>query len=320
MSETGPENFSLNPLDHVRDLINSVVNEAKLPTQEALGYESTVGIYGGKLVTDPEGKMVYDTRGVASKIDQKGDAVLRTYDEHTVKNPSELLKKHPKWFLKFIFPGSKRYRGIKEEIAENAKRLGLEEYYGLHPWGIEIKKPEIFKSGRTLQDIYRADLINSTELSDIDRFTALAEAAKYIRNIHDQYGAIGEIVASDIIFRGEEGNKLARPILNIPDLVYNPKKITSETEKKATDVLDFLMEIGFEEFRRSKDWEETKKALKTIVENYGDEKVIQATKSLAKRGRLTLTSQHNQARLGVDKELTGELRKIVIEICEKSGK
>ena len=54
-----------------RDKIVSIVNESQMPTKD---YESTVGIFGGILKYDDEGKMVYDTTGIVSKIDRSGDA------------------------------------------------------------------------------------------------------------------------------------------------------------------------------------------------------------------------------------------------------
>lgn len=173
-----PQESEKGYFDKLRRAIQGEVNESRLPNTD---YESTVGVYGGKLVLDSEGKLVYDTRGLVSRVDRKGDSVLRTYDEHLVKEPWKLLKRHPRWFFRFLAPGPKRYRGRQEEIMENVKRLGLADYYGIHQNGIEIKKPEIYAKGVALQDIYRADLINSDKLKEIDRFEALAFAAQYIR-------------------------------------------------------------------------------------------------------------------------------------------
>jgi len=133
---------NINPLNKVRDTINAKVNESKLPTE---GYESTVGVYGGKIKLEEDGKMVWNNRGVISKIDKWGDAILRTYDDHIVKDLSELIKRHPKLFFQFLAPGTKRYRGSKEEIFENIKNLGLEDTYGLHQDGIEIKDQDLYR-------------------------------------------------------------------------------------------------------------------------------------------------------------------------------
>ncbi|MDD5749464.1 MAG: hypothetical protein PHO91_01595 [Patescibacteria group bacterium] len=322
-------------LDSVRSRVQEKMQESHLPTKEALGYESTVGVYGGKVNYDGD-RMVFDMRGMISKVDRMGDAVLRTYDEHTVKNPVEMLKKHPRWFFRFLAPGTKRYRGTPEEIAENAKRLGLENEYASHEWGIEIKDPDIYRASRPLQDIFRSDMIEGDDLDEIDRFEALAQSARYIRNIHDEYGAIGEVLPSDIIFRKKEGVDVSEPVLNIPDIVYNKEKQTSEIDKKTTDLLDFTMSIGIEELRRSEDWNETQHAIRTIIDSYDDETAIKMLKSYIKRGRLTmlgdaegfglskttetlrpLTAIHNKARLNFDKDTTSNLRELIATECDR---
>ncbi|OGY93979.1 MAG: hypothetical protein A2406_03695 [Candidatus Komeilibacteria bacterium RIFOXYC1_FULL_37_11] len=322
-------------LNKLGSSVQKRVQESHLPTQEILGYESTVGVYGGKINYDEEERMVFDMRGVVSKIDRFGDAVLRTYDEHVTKNPLEMFKKHPGWFFKFLVPGTKRYRGTPEEINKNIERLGLEEAYGLHDWGIEIKDQNIYKAGRPLQDIYRADLLQSDDLNQIDRFAALAQSAQYIQTTHQKHGALGEVLPSDIIFQKKSTGEISQPILNIPDIVYNEEKSTSEIDKKTTDLLDFTMSIGLEELRRSEDWDKTRQAIQTILNSYGDKSVIQLLKSFIKRGRLTmqgneesidlskttetlqpLTTMHNKARLNFDKNTTDDLRTLIIEECE----
>ncbi len=322
-------------IDRVGSLVQGKVNEANLPTKEKLGYKSTVGIYGGKIRYDDE-KMIFDMRGVISKIDQKGDAVLRTMDEHTLKNPVEMLKRHPRKLFKFLLaPGTKRYRGNPEEIYENIKRLGLEEEYGIHQWGIEIKDQKIYKEGRALQDIYRSDLIEGEDLNGIDRFEALSDATKYISDIHREKGAIGEVLPSDVIFREKDEGEVSKPVLSIPDIVYNGKKNTSELDKKTTDLLDFTVSICIEELRRSGDWNEVKRAIQTIFDSYENKTVISLVKSFLLRGRLTVlsdtkeegtsktnrflrpvTSVHNKARLGFDKDTIGEIRELIISECD----
>jgi hypothetical protein len=325
-------------VDKLREKVQSKVNESLIPNKN---YESTVGVYGGKMTEDENGKMVYDTRGAISKVDKFGDALLRTYDEHTVKEPGRLARKHPKQASKFLtMPGTKRYRGSREEIVENAERLGLGEYYGLDENGVEIKNPKIYKEGTILQDVYRSVEINSDKLNNVDRFQALAEASKYVKGIHQEHGGIGELLVSDIIFRRNEDGKVSDPVLNLPDIVFNKEKKTGENEKKATDLLDFLASVYFEEFKRSQDWDDARKSLETVLENYGDEEIIHLTKSLAKRGRLTLQgnveslnlpetvtkkgiklfSLHNNARLSPKKGFDGQMRTDIIDACEKFAK
>lgn len=325
-------------INKIRKLVNSKMEESKLPTKKELGYESTVGIYGGKLVTDKEGKMVYDTRGLWSKIDQFGDKVLRTYDEHHVKNPGEMLSKHPDFLLKHLFANSKRYRGTPEQTMENVRKFGLEEIYGEHPWGIEIKKPEIFNRGIALQDIFRQDLINSPYILEVNRFEALGKAAKYMHELHDLGGGIAEGNIYVFIFTEKYGSEVEKPILIIPSEIYNPEKKIPDIEKKATELLDLLASAGIEECRRSGDWENIKKVLQIVIKNYGEKKVIEMVASYVKRGRLTLPEDikesntdtelghslkrkvfaaHNTQRLGiVTPQITSKLREEIVKSCQ----
>lgn len=333
------ENF--NPLNKVRDTINKTVNESKIPTED---YESTVGVYGGKMETEEDGKMVWNNKGMVSKIDKWGDAILRTYDDHVVKDLGELLKRHPKLFFQFLAPGTKRYRGSKEEIFENIKRLGLEDTYGLHKNGIEIKDQDLYKKGLPLQDIYRSDLINSDKVNGFDRFQALAESGKYLRKIHDEHGGIGEANIGDIIFKKHENGQVGEPVLNMPDIIFNEEKNIGEKEKKATDMLDFIISVGAEEFRSSEgDLNGVKQAMKKVLENYNDKSVINLMKSYIKRGRLTLSgdreseavnlpkdtfttknrgafTKHNEARIVNNRSLEASLKNIGLEVCEEVGK
>lgn len=317
MAETG---FHFNPIDLIRTGIQKTVGESRMPTEE---YESTMIVYGGRLVTVPEGRMVWDRRGVKSKSDTWGDYILRTYDEHVVKKPFQLLSSHPKLFLQFLYPGPKRYRGSNQEIVANVQRLGLEEYYGPHPLGIEIKKPELFTKGIPFQDIYREDLVNSERLSGIDRFQALTEVAKYMRHIHDNFGAIGEGVPYRFIFQKQQGNQVSDPVLFIPDIIYNPDKKFGREDQKATDVLEFLISTALEELRRTQDLKDlsmVKKALDVAINAYGDKRVIEFASSFAKRGRPSLeglASQHNRAHLGFAPGTQDILRQSVIEACQK---
>jgi hypothetical protein len=179
--------------------------------------------------------------------------------------------------------------------------------------------------------------VESDKLKATDRFQALAEAAKYARGIHDQPGGIGELLVSDIIFQENQDGKLAKPVLNLPDIVWNKEKNTSEKDKKTTDMLDFLSSVFVEEYRRTQNLEDTDKALGVVLENYGDEDMISSVKSFVKRGRLTLQgdveildlpdtatkklrgifSQHNKARLGSKKDFDGEMKARIVGACER---
>ena len=327
-------------VNNVRKLINSKVAESRLPTEEGLGYKSTMGIYGGKLIKDEEGRLVYDTRGLWSKIDKWGDRLLRSFDEHHAKQPGKLAARHPLRFIKMLplIVDSKRYRGTPEQTMENVKRFGLEDFYGPHPWGTEIKDPEAFSRLIGLQDIFRQDLINSEAISDIDRFDALGKAADYMKHLHETAGGIAEGNMYNFLFREKgEDHAVSNPLVIIPSEIYNPEKNISEIEKKATDFLDFLASAGTEEYRRSKDWTSVQSAMDISLKHYGDAKVIEMVISYIKRGRLTLPNDisslgfknsatfrtirpalaaHNTQRLSVDPDITAQLRNEIINRCQ----
>lgn len=314
--------------------------ENKQTENETLGYKSQVSIYGGELKNEPDGKLVWNNMGLSSKFDRWGDRVLRAWDEHFVKDPLALLERNPRMFFHMlpIVRGPKRFRGDKEQIMENVKRLGLEEYYGMHKNGIEIKDPDIYKKGVNLQDIFHADQIDSPKLSSFDRFAAVEQAGEYLSSVHANNGAIGEMLANDIVFMEYDPEKgiLRKPILNIPDEIYDPERSSGETEKMATDLLDFLVSIGAEEWRRSDNPENVKKILDHTLARYDVRPVLAMTESLARRGRLTMPGEeelqrdlsvfaqvfkpgfqiHNVARLNVNKNITTKLRDAIIAACE----
>jgi hypothetical protein len=328
-------------VNRIRKLINSKVEESRLPTKEGLGYESTMGVYGGKLINDAEDRLVYNTRGLWSKIDQWGDRILRAFDEHHARQPGKMFLRRPRAFLKLLpfIVDSKRYRGTPEQTMENVKRLGLEEYYGLHPDGIEVKDPKLFSHSIGLQDVFRQDLIDHPSVNDIDRFEALGAATDYMHELHEKAGGIAEGNAYVFLFTEKNGNKVEKPTLMIPTEIYNPEKHVSDIEQKSTDLLDLLASSAAEEYRRTKDWESVRHAFQTVLEHYKDPKVIKMVASYVRRGRLTLPGDlealdfetsptyrlsrkafaaHNTQRLSMKHpEVTAQIRQEIIGVCEQ---
>ena len=337
-------------INRIRELVNSKVQESRLPTKEGLGYESTMGIYGGKLASDTEGRMVYDTRGLWSRVDQWGDRILRSFDEHHARWPWKIARSRPMQFVKILpfIVDSKRYRGTPEMTMDNIERLGLEDYYGPHEWGIEVKQPEVFTHAIGLQDVFRQDLIQSPVLDKIDRFEAEAAAVRYMKELHDTAGGIAEGNVYTFLFEKAEGGKAEKPFLMIPTETYNPEKHISLIEQKATDLLDFLASVGMEEWRRSQSlknederWASMKKAWDVALSSYGDKKVISMVASYVRRGRLTLPGDiealefetsstyrqsrkvfaaHNTQRLTAVADISAELRRRIIGACEQYTK
>ena len=331
--------------EHSRPVDATIITLKNIfPTDQ---YKSMAGVYGGEIITTIDHKMVYKTGKPLDRIDVIGDAVLRTFDDHVVKEPLKMFMKHPKSFLNIFFNSEPmRRRGSPIEIDQNIKRLGLTEYYGLHPLGIEIKKPEVFTKGIVLSDIYE---VKSPFFDDIDRFQALGEATKYISQVHSQFGPVGDIVG-DIIFQQKEGSKVINPVLNIPDVILTPSKkridfikkslskpgvsledIDKKTneiiskEQKAVDICELMLSSAFGEFKLSNNQKLVEKTIQTIVQNYEDKDVLKLAKSFIKRGRHTLPDSqaggifksfftlHNQAHLGANKENAPTVRQITID-------
>lgn len=226
----------------------------------------------------------------------------------------------------FIGGYSMRYRGTPEEIMDNVKRLGLEDYYGAHKNGIEFKKPEIYTEGVSLYDIVVAEKEGKEPLKGVDRSQALADSAKYLKEIHDSHGGIGEFLIMDVQFQNRDGNTVSNPVLGLPDIVWNQKATLSETAKKATDLMDFLVNLSFWERKANYEPDVMDRDLDTILQNYGDKKVIQAVRAFInpdrKSKRLTLPGEakglsakpstgHNTARLGAETQWSSEVRQKV---------
>jgi hypothetical protein len=211
-------------LNTIKNFLRDKMAPSTLPTQEKLGYKSESAFYGTKLRTETQGQMYLDYRGALVKVDRAGDIVLRTTDDNVIKKPLALIMRHPTAFLKQIARGPKRYRGTASEILANTERLGLTDRYGAHEdehgkvIGIAIKD-NFIEEGRTLRNLYRAQrglLEGASEFDQVDRFQALADAAQFIRERHDTYGAFGEVNADDIIFTKVENNQLREPTLVEP--------------------------------------------------------------------------------------------------------
>lgn len=234
----------------------------------------------------------------------------------------------PRSFLKLAAEGIKgnraaRYRGKPEEIAENAERLGLTDYYGIHPWGVEIKKPEIYTDGISLYDIVVAKKEGKEQLQDIDKNQALAEAAKYTRQMHDAHGGIGELLIMDFQFQTRDGSTVSNPVLGLPDIVWNKDATLSDTSKKATDILDFMVNLSYWEHKAETDPTKIQNELDVFLHNYGDERVIKAVRSFINpdrkskkptlAGESKLAMVHNVARLGSDTKYTSNVRQDVFD-------
>lgn len=261
------------------------------------------------------------------KVDENGDPQSETQEMSIA--PRSILKTAAEGFKDGY---SMRYRGTLDEINNNIIRLGLEDYYGPHKNGIEFKRPEIYTDGVSLLDIVLAKKEGKTPLEDIDQTDAFVKATNYIGDVHKKHGAIGELLLADIQFQKHEGNTVSDPVLGLPDIVWS-NATNSDTTRKATDILDFLVNTSFSLRTGGKTPEEIQPILDTIIDTYGDEKVIRAVRALVnpdrktgkrltlpgeKRSGLTFVSKwHNSARLGAKKDFASEVRNEVFAATEK---
>lgn len=334
------------PAEHSKPLVtrglDNIVGKNRLQPE---GRNSTVKFYGGEIKQE-DGKTIFDMRGLVSNFDRIGDVVVRAGDDHVIKNPVKMLIRHPKAALKAIMSTGKRFRVFdKEKFDGHYKKFGLDDYYAGHKNGIEIKKPEILTKGYNLQDVYKMPELG------IDRFAAAGEAAKYLRQLHDKANAgLGDVVVSDFIFEKKEGNKVSEPVMFIPNVIYDSEKKTSVIDQKATDLMELITSAGIEEYKQSHNWDEAKRVVKMILENYhteADDKlepgegkqhlsVTAVVRSFVKRGRLNLTGEkpkagtskigsrvktvaswHNAAHMQVPAEHSVGLREVLTETLEE---
>jgi hypothetical protein len=361
-------------ISRVSSTLNAVMQGTRLPTQEMLGFESTVGMYGAFLRKDEHGRLVWDARvlptegsalnprhwrfltGLRAAIDRTGDRKVRAGDDNTLKNFEGLRQRYglSRKLRSHVIPWSesKRHRGSNAEILDHISELGLQNVYGSHPWGIEIKDKEVFTKGLALLDIFRSDQLgNPAALDGIDRFDALGQASEHLHRYHAAGKATGEANVYRFIFCGADaaeggGRRVRDPVLNLPDIVWNKKQnakgenVVTDKEKFTLELLDLLVSAAMEELRRSTgNPESMRHALDTVLDHYGDDDVIRLAASYLRRGRVTMpgspegitarissgkTTQtlrsaaalHNQARLGVTADTAGMLRVSIEEACD----
>src|SRR5258706_4465327 len=107
-------------------MINRHVARPVAVRNAELGYNSIVHSYGYKLREFPDGTVIFDPQGIKNRADRFGDRLLRRVDEHVLSK----LTRSPGRVWARVSSGPKRSRGNVLEVVANAKRLGLEDYYG----------------------------------------------------------------------------------------------------------------------------------------------------------------------------------------------
>ncbi len=264
-------------------------------------------------------------------LDENGKSQLTQEDVDIHLAPRSMLKAA----ANFMNGHSLRYRGNLPEIYSNIRRLGLENQYGPHENGIEVKHPEIYKDGTSMLDIALATeegKPEKTPLVGIDLEDAFVKATKYVREIHER-GPIGELLLADIQFKTREGNKVSDPVLGVPDIVWNDYTVSSDRARKATDMLDFMANTAFILRKSGKTPGEIQKYLDTIVTTYNDSDVMRSVRAFANPDRtsgkrLTLPGEkgeglrfvsnwHNTARLGANKDHSIDVRNEVFQAADK---
>jgi hypothetical protein len=311
-------------LDKTRKTVNSVMAEQKLNPE---GRGSKVSIYGGKLVTESDGSVVYNMRGLVSTIDRIGDKILRAADDHTIKEPLKMAMRKPKAFAKRVFSSGKRFRTFDpQKMNDHFAKLGLSEYYEGHPDGIKIKNNDVLKKGYNLQDIYQMPELG------IERVPAAGQAANYLRNLHDRADSgIGDTVVMDYTFMKKEGKEVSEPVLFLPNVIYDSEKKTAPVDQKATDLLEFLVSVGSEEYKASNDWDNVRKTLDTAVTNYHRDQddnnlhnTLAIARSFIRRGRINMpgshkskigetTTMHNAQHLQIAPEISAKTRELMLK-------
>ncbi len=336
------------PINWAKNAIRPLVSPSRYPTEGKLGYESISALYGATARKDKSGQWYVDYTGPMPFIDRIADRyIVRSQEDHIIKDPLTLLAKKPEYFLHLLTTGPKRSRGPIQEILANIERLGLNDrykpYYDKNGKLIGIAFVNNFiEEGRTLRNIYRAKLIKGAdELLSVDRLQAVEAATKYIKKIHDEKGGIGELLCDDIIFTKLEDGYPTDPVLAIPDIIFNKKASLTEVEKKAIDLLDFIADVAEEE--SSVDNPQVKDVINKIISTYDDPHVAWVIDTFLRRGRLTLAGDkyatndkesipklpytvttkqrpllaiHNQVRLRIKEDFALKLKKMIVDSCK----
>lgn len=278
-------------VDWLGSLAKRFVFESRKP---AIGYESTVVFFGGRLEQQACGKILFRMSGFISRLDRFGDWIVRRWDDAVPWQGGSVWR---------ILRGQLlRYRGNPEQIWCNVRRLELSHCYEYHPDGVMILAHEKMRRAVSLQDIYRLH-----HFEWVDRREAVIVAAKFLADSHSMYGHVGEVLPSDILFgHVVEGQPVADPFWSIPDIV-GAKGATAQ-ELASRDLLDFVFSVTFEEYRRTQDFVEAWSMLSLTVHTYGRKAIIHEAYHVLEKGMYTLPQQgdglfatamyqHNRARL-----------------------
>lgn len=235
-------------IDLLGSLAKWFVNEQTVP---ANGYKSTVAIFGGRLRQLRHGRLLFDQSGFVSRLDRFGDAIVRRWDD--------AVEWYDGWYS-LLSGVPLRRRGNPREVYANVLRLGLANTYCPHKNGIEMRDTHFFDEVVALQDIFRV-----TELSHVNRRIAVGNASLYLSQLHTRAGYVGEVLPSDILFQSIVGDIASKPILNVPDIVGVTDEIGT---LQCLDFLDFVFSIAFEEYRRSRDLNETRAIVSVALNSY----------------------------------------------------
>lgn len=272
-------------------LAKRAVSESRKP---AIGYESTVVFFGGRLEQQASGSVLFRMTRFLSRLDRFGDWVVRRWDDAVPWMYGSAWQ---------IFKGKLlRYRGNPEQIWCNVRRLELSGVYEYHRDGVMIIAHEKYRRAVSLQDIYRLH-----QFRWVDRRQAVMDATKFLAESHARYGHIGEVLPSDILFgHVVEGSVVADPFWNIPDIVAAAG--ADSVDLAARDLLDFVFSVAFEEFRHHRDFVETWSMVSLILHSYDRRDVIKRAKEALEESQYSLPAQrdtvvatamwqHNRARL-----------------------
>lgn len=282
----------------------------------------------------------HPVKHLINTVDRLADRKIRQVDDNRASNPQAIIDRiyrqdtsrfkvgsMVKAATRLLFPGAMRYRGRFAKIAEHARNLGLP--YGSEKdmvgrtTGIINYDSQMYDHGVVFYDILRgqtkalhephtepgqfliqdAHIINRngsiTDLHQIDPLQAISQASRYLGDLHFR-GGVGTYMGTSVIFQNVENNIASEPVLNIPDIVWNPKKHFSEQLKKATDVVDYLYYVGFAsmqlfEKNGQPQWDGLQKAIDVAVAEYPDTQVLHTVQSLLKRGRPLFAQQDEQS-------------------------
>src|SRR5690348_4832899 len=115
----------MSTLERVTRVVRRRIETPITVYNEDLGYTSIANPYGYTLKQLADGTIIFDPKGIKNRSDRFLDKFIRSVDEHVLRDPKALFRRHRGMVMDQVKSGPKRSRGPTEAVLANADRLGL---------------------------------------------------------------------------------------------------------------------------------------------------------------------------------------------------